>query len=134
MLPNSSRNSLTSMTSMNIIFRLLINSLALLALTQLIEGLIVDNFYAALIASIVIGLLNTFVRPILLILTLPVNIISLGLFTFIVNGLMIWFASTFLQGFAVQNFWVAVLVAIILWIISLITNYFILDSKKQMAN
>lgn len=116
---------------MKLILRLLINALALLAITQLLEGFTVNTFYAALIASIVLGLLNAIIRPFLLVLTLPVNVLTLGLFTFIINGFLIWFASTFLQDFTVDNFWVAILAGIILWIIGLITNVFIHDSKEM---
>lgn len=114
---------------MKLILRLLINALALLVITQILEGFIVDGLYAAIIAAIILGLLNAIIRPVLLILTLPVNILTLGLFTFIINGFLIWFAGTFLQGFTVANFWTAVLAGIMLWLVGLITNAFIHDSK-----
>lgn len=114
---------------MKLILRLLINTLTLLLVTQFLEGVQVDSFYFAFIAAIVIGLLNAVIRPLLLLLTLPINIVTLGLFTFVVNGLLVWFAASFLEGFAVDGFIPAVFVALVLWAMGVITNWFIHDQK-----
>ena len=90
---------------------------ALVLLTHLDIGLKVASFGSALWAAFVIGLLNAFVRPLLILLTLPVTMLTLGLFLFVVNGLMLMLASRLLDGFQVDGFWPAVLAAILysLW-------------------
>ncbi|MBP9827713.1 phage holin family protein [Patescibacteria group bacterium] len=110
---------------MKLLLRWLINALALLAATQFISGFEVSTFYAALIAALVLGLLNAVVRPILVILTLPINIITLGLFIFVINGVLVWFMSTFIKGVTVDGFLPALLVAIFLWAVSVVTNWFL---------
>lgn len=116
---------------MKLLFRLLINALGLLLITRLLEGFQVDSFYYALIAAIVIGLLNALVRPVLFILTLPITIVTLGLFVFVINALMIWFAASFLEGFAVDGFMTALVAAALMWLIGMLTNWFIRDSKDE---
>jgi len=115
---------------MKILFRWLINALALLAITQLLEGFTVDNLYHALMIALVLGFINALIRPVLLLLTLPINILTLGLFTFVINALLIWFVSTFMQGFQVDGFLTAVAAAIVLWIVSTITNRLIKQSNE----
>lgn len=112
---------------MKLILRLLINTLALLLATQVLEGVQVDSFYFALIAAIVIGLLNAIIRPVLVILTLPITALTLGLFTFVINALLVWFASSFLEGFEIAGFIPALFVALILWGVGVLTNWFIHD-------
>lgn len=115
---------------MTIILRWLINAIALLAITQIFAGFEVESFYFALIAALIIGLLNAIVRPILIILTLPINVITIGLFTFVINALLIWFVSSFVQGFTVTDFWTALGAAIVLWAVSVVTNWLIKQAKK----
>ena len=95
-----------------------INAAALMALPYLMTSVQIKSFGTALVVALVIGLLNTFVRPVLFILTLPINLLTLGLFTFVLNGFMFWIASRFVQGFSVDGFWWAVLAAIVYSIIS----------------
>ena len=116
---------------MTLILRWVINALALLAVTQLIVGFEVEGLYFALIAALVLGLINAVIRPLLLVLTLPINMLTLGLFTFVINALLIWFASTFLEGFTVSGFLPALLAAIVLWAVSVITNKLIKHAKKN---
>lgn len=78
--------------------------MTLLAVAHFYSGVVVQSFTAAMIAAFVIGLLNTVVRPILVVLTLPVTIVSLGLFLFVINALMFWAASSMLDGFEVKGF------------------------------
>lgn len=108
---------------MMLILRWIINALALLLVTQLVAGFEVESFYFALIAALILGLINAVIRPIILVLTFPLTIITLGLFTFVINALLIWFASTFLQGFSVEGFLPALAAAIILWAVSMVTNW-----------
>ena len=110
---------------MRLILRWIINALALVAATQLIAGFQVDSFYAALIAAAIIGLLNAIVRPVLVLLTLPITVMTLGLFTFVINAALIWFVSTFIQGFQVDGFLPALLLAMILWAVSTVTSWFL---------
>ena len=96
----------------------LINAVALIAVAYLMPGIAVSSFGAALVAALVLGLVNAFVRPILVLLTLPVTILTLGLFIFVLNGLLFWMVGSWLQGFEVAGFWPAVFGAIVFSIIS----------------
>ena len=116
---------------MRVLLRWLINALTLLVLTEIVTGFAIDTFYHALIAALVLGLLNAIVRPIAIILTLPINIVTLGLFTFVINAGLIWFMSTFVKGVEVTNFWSAILVAIVLWAVATITNFFLKQAKEN---
>jgi putative membrane protein len=114
-----------------IIFRWIINALALLLVANVVPGFGVETFYSALIAALVLGLVNALVRPLLFILTLPVTILTLGLFTFVINALMIWLVSTIVKGFNVEGFVPALLAALLLWVISLGTNWLIKEVKHS---
>jgi putative membrane protein len=89
---------------MKLILKWLLSATALLALANLDPGVEVRGFGAALVASLVIGLLNLVVRPVLVVLTLPVTLVSLGLFLFVINAGLFWAASAMLEGFQVRNF------------------------------
>ncbi|MBU1126037.1 MAG: phage holin family protein [Patescibacteria group bacterium] len=115
---------------MTLILRWVINAIALLIATQLITGFSVEGFYYALIAALVLGLVNAVIRPLILILTLPINILTLGFFTIVINALLIWFVSTFLEGFTVTGFVPALLAAVFLWAVSILTNWFVKKAKK----
>ena len=115
---------------MYIILRWVINALALLVVANIVPGFHVSGLYAALIAALILGLVNAVIRPILLLLTLPINILTLGLFTFVVNALMIWLVATIVKGFEVQGFVPALLAALILFVISLGTNWLIKAAKE----
>ena len=94
---------------MKIIFSWLLHALSLLALTHLYSGVEVTGFGAALVAALVIGLFNLIVRPILVVLTFPVTVVTLGLFLFVINALMFWAVAGILDGFQVQGFGAALL-------------------------
>src|SRR5215467_11498050 len=96
----------------------LVNALALLALPYVFPWVIVDTFGAALIAALVLGLINTLIRPLLVILTLPVTLLTLGLFIFVINGLLFWWVGSFVDGFHVSGFWSGVFGAIVYSLIS----------------
>ncbi len=112
-------------------FRWVINAIALIAVANIIPGFGVETFYNALIAALVLGLVNALVRPLFFILTLPVTILTLGLFTFVINAFMIWLVSTIVEGFVVEGFVPALLAALMLWAISLATNWLIKQSKNS---
>ena len=103
---------------MRLVLTWLINALALLALPYIFTSIRVDTFAAALIAALVLGLINTLVRPILVLLTLPVTLLTLGLFIFVINGLLFWFVGSFLTGFTVGGFWSGFFGAIVYSLIS----------------
>ena|SRR3989339_370749 len=116
---------------MKLILRWIINALALLVVSELIAGFFVDSFYHALIAALVLGLLNAIIRPLLIIITLPVNILTLGLFTFVINAFLLWFMSTFIAGVDIIGFWSALGAAIILWAVSVVTNQLLIQDQKS---
>ena len=93
--------------SMKILLRWFLLAAALLLVPQLVPGVAVPDFAAALWAALVIGLLNTLVRPLLVLLTLPVTLLTLGLFLFVINALMFWAAAQLLDGLQVSGFWAA---------------------------
>lgn len=89
------------------------NALALLAVAYLLPNIHVDDFISALIAALLLGLINTIVRPLLILLTLPVTVLSLGLFILVINGLLFWLAGSVLKGFEVNGFWAGVMGALL---------------------
>jgi putative membrane protein len=116
---------------MRLILIWIINALALLALPYIFGSIRVDSFYAALIAALVLGLVNALIRPVLIVLTLPINILMLGLFTFVINGLLFWFVASFVTGFVVGGFWPAVGGAIVYGIISWALSALVLGAKSR---
>ena len=98
---------------MKLIAKWLLSASALLAVAYLYSGVQVSGFGAALLAAFVIGLLNTIVRPVLVVLTLPVTLVTLGLFLFVINALMFWAAAGVLDGFHVNGFMAALLGSLI---------------------
>ena len=102
----------------------IINAAALFVLPYVFPWVTVDSFTAALIAALVLGLINTLIRPVLVILTLPVTLLTLGLFIFVINGLLFWFVGSGDWGFHVSGFWAgvggAILYSIISWALSAI--------------
>ena len=108
-----------------IVFRWLVLTLAILVAAYLIPGIGVRGFFSALLAAAMLGILNAFFRPILIILTLPINILTLGLFTFVINAVLLMMASGVIGGFAVQGFWAALLGSLVISIISWLLSSFI---------
>lgn len=107
---------------MKIIIRILITALALVLVANLIPGIEVENFYVAIIAALILGLLNVFVKPLLVLLTLPITILTLGLFMFVINAGLFLFAASFLDGFSVSGFLPALVGSLLVSIISAIGN------------
>ena len=108
-----------------VLVRWLILTAAVLVASWLLAGIHVAGFFPALLAAAVLGLLNAFLRPLLILLTLPLNILTLGLFTFVLNGLMLLLASELITGFDVQGFWTAVLGALVISLVSWLLSLFI---------
>lgn len=110
---------------MVLIAKWLISALSLLGAAYLLPGISVSGFYSALIVALLLGLLNAVVRPILVVLTLPVTLITLGLFIFIINGSIFWFLATFIEGFNVDGLLWGVAGALTVSVFSWIGNKFI---------
>ena len=109
----------------------IINALSLLALPYLFDSIRVDSFYTAMIVAVVLGLVNAFIRPLVVLLTLPATILTLGLFIFVINGLMFWFVGTFIKGFTVGGFWPALFGAIAYSVISWLCSAIVLGEKRK---
>jgi len=104
----------------------LINTLALLAVSYLMTSVQVASFGAALVAAAVLGLVNAFIRPILVVLTLPVTLLTLGLFILVINGLLFLGVANLLEGFQVAGLWPAILAAILYSIVSWLLSALVL--------
>jgi putative membrane protein len=115
---------------MRIIVRWCINALALLAVAYLYSGVQVDGIVAALIAALVLGLANAIIRPVLILLTLPVTLLTMGLFIFVINAFLFWFVAEVVKGFTVTGFMAALIGSLMYSVITLIVNAIITDKKK----
>lgn len=113
---------------MSLILLWFINALALLLVAYLLPGVHVAGFGAALIAAIVLGLVNTLIRPVLVVLTIPITLVTVGLFLLVINGLMFWLVGSILKDFAVDGFWWAMLGAIIYSVISTIMSSILISN------
>lgn len=103
---------------MKLLFRWVINAGTLLLLANYLPGIEVSGWYAAIITALVLGLVNAILKPVLILLTLPVNILTLGLFTLVINALLFWFVASFIDGFVVTGFQPAFLGALIMTLVS----------------
>jgi len=110
---------------MKLLTRVAITALALLLVAKLSIGVDIDGLYGALIAAVVLGVLNTLVRPLLVILTLPITILTLGLFILVINAGLFYFAASFVDGFTVDSFLASVIGSVLVSIISSIGNRFV---------
>lgn len=116
---------------MRLLLRWGLNALALMALPYLFSSIRIENFWTAMLVALVLGLLNAVVRPVLILLTLPITVLSLGLFIFVLNGLLFWLVASFVAGFQVAGFWPAVGGAIVYSVISWALNGLFAESPKQ---
>ncbi len=107
----------------------LINAVALFALPYVLTSIHVSSFTAALVAALVLGLINTLIRPLLVVLTLPVTVLTLGLFIFVINGLLFWLVGSWIEGFRVDGFWAGVLGAIVYSVISWLLSALLLRDR-----
>lgn len=98
---------------MHILLRWLISALVIIAISYLLPGIHVSGFLVALIAALVLGLVNAIVKPIVILLTLPINILTLGLFTFVINAALVLLAAKIVPGFSVDGFWWALAFSLI---------------------
>lgn len=107
---------------MNIFFHWFIAAVAIGIAAYLVQGVTI-TLIGALIAAVVLGALNFFIRPILMVLTLPINILTLGLFSLVVNALLVWLASYLVPGFTVTDFWSALFFALALAVINWVFHF-----------
>lgn len=114
-----------------ILLRWLILTAAILLAAYLLDGIEVRDFFSAFLAAAVLGILNAFFRPLLLLLTLPLNILSLGLFTFVINALLLKTASGVIPGFEVHGFWTALFGALIITLVSGLLNTLIVNERGR---
>jgi len=107
----------------------LILAASVMVASYFVDGIHVCGFPSAFFTAAILGILNVFFRPVLLILTLPVNILSLGLFTFVINAVMLMMASGVITGFEISGFWAAVFGSMIISVVSGILTLFITDKS-----
>jgi putative membrane protein len=115
---------------LTLLARWIVNAAALLLVAYLYPGVQVESFFAAAIAAVVLGLVNAVVRPILVILTFPVTLLTLGLFLFVINALLFWLVAEIVHGFAVSGFMAALIGSILYSVITLITSWILFSTKK----
>jgi putative membrane protein len=99
---------------MHILLRWLINALAIMVAAYLLPGVFVSSLWVALVVAVVLGLLNVFMKPLLILLTLPVTVLSLGLFVFVINAVLVLLVGQIVPGFFVSGFWSALLFSLVL--------------------
>jgi len=114
---------------MKTLLRILLTAFAVLIIAQFLTGITVDNYTSAVIVAVVLGLLRLTVKPILVILTLPVTILTLGLFLFVINAIIVLLAGSLISGFSVSGFWVALLFSLLLSLFQSILFSFLKDKK-----
>ena len=115
---------------MGLLIRWLILTTAIIFASYMLDGIEVKGFFSAFFAAAVLGILTAFIRPILPILTLPINILTFGLLTFLINALLLKMASGIIPGFEVHGFWTAIFGSLIISIISWLLNAFISDRGR----
>ena len=111
---------------MNFIIRIIVTGAVAFGLAQVLSGIHVDTFWTAIVFALVLAIINAVIRPILVILTIPISILSLGLFLLVINALTVLLASKFVKGFSIDGFWWALLFGLLLSILSSI-----LFSRKE---
>jgi len=100
----------------------IVHTIALIVVAQMVQGIYIANWQTAILAAFVLGMLNVFLRPLIILLTLPLTILSLGLFTLVINGILFYAASVLVKGFVVANFWSAMWGALLFSVISFFLN------------
>jgi putative membrane protein len=115
---------------MGFLLRLIVNAAALWVAAQLVPGIVVAGLTPLLLAALVLGLINAVVRPILLVMTLPLTLLTLGLFIFVLNAFCLWLTSRIVPGFEVQTFGSALLGALVVSIVSWLLTAFVSDAGR----
>lgn len=115
---------------MAILANWILSSLTILVVARYLPGFRVDSFTTALVVALILGIINALIKPIILILTLPINILTLGLFTFVINAAILIFVSRLVPGFAIAGFGPALIAAVVLWLISTIIHFVVFPVKS----
>lgn len=110
-----------------ILIRIVVNALAIIVAAKIVPGIQLNGFLSALAAGLVLGLVNAVARPILIFLTFPLTLVTLGLFLLVLNGFCLWLTSVLVSGFEIHGFWSAVLGALLVSLVSWLLNGFIND-------
>ncbi len=110
---------------MKFIARFLLSVLGLLIIAQYVPGITIEGVYVAIISVLILGLLNAVVRPVLFILTLPITILTLGLFSFVINAFLFWFVASFVDGFTVDGFLVALFGSLLMTVVNMLGSTWI---------
>ena len=116
---------------LTLLARWIVNAAALLLVAYVYPGVHVESFFTAAVAALVLGLVNAVVRPILVILTLPVTLLTLGLFLFVINALLFWLVAEIVRGFAVNGFLAALVGSILYSLITLLTSWILFSPRKS---
>ncbi|MBI3573000.1 MAG: phage holin family protein [Candidatus Kerfeldbacteria bacterium] len=116
-----------------ILLRWLLSAIIIMLVSYLVPGIHVANFYTALLVALLLGLVNAIVRPILIILTLPITVLSLGLFLLFINAFLILFVSTVVKGFVVDGFGAALIAGLLLWLLNWAVNGMFSKEKTRVA-
>ena len=109
----------------------LVNALSLLAVAYLLPSVSVASFYVAVITALLLAVVNTVIRPVLMLITLPINILTLGLFTLVINALLFWFVASFVEGFHVAGFWSALGGALLYSLISTFASWLLVPRAPR---
>ena len=117
---------------MGFLFRILVNILAIVVAAKLLPGIEVDGVLSAVAAGLLLGVINAVVRPVLLVLTLPITLVTLGLFLLVLNGLCFWLVAALVKGFHVAGFWSAVLGALFVTVVSWVVTALVSDTGKMV--
>jgi putative membrane protein len=107
----------------NTVIRWIINAVLLMLIPYVVPGVEMKNFGTAMVAALVLAFVNALIKPILVLLTLPINLLTLGLFILVINGLMFWLVSAVVKGFQISGFWPAFFAALVFSIFSIGLNY-----------
>lgn len=118
---------------MGFLIRVLVNGLAIYLVAQIVPGISVSGVLGALGAGLVLGLVNAVVRPILIVLTLPVTLVTLGLFLFVLNAFCLWLTSKLVRGFEVDGLWAALFGAFLVSLVSWLLSVFISDRGRVVV-
>lgn len=114
---------------LNTLVNLILSAIALLVVTYFVPGFHVASFTTALVVALILGIINAFIKPVLLILTLPITIVTLGLFTFVLNAIILLLVSRFVPGFTINGFVPALIGAVVLWLISIVIHFVVFPIK-----
>jgi len=117
------------MGTVSILANWILSAIALVIVANYVPGFHVNSFATALIVAVILGIINTLIKPIILILTLPINILTLGLFTFVINALLLLLVARFVPGFTIEGFVPALIGAIVLWLINIVIHMVVFPVK-----